>query len=206
MNTGFQRVKKVKIDFFVHASNRRKVLFYRLFCDNILYSRRALPPRAPLLLCFCTFKHSSLTVWSKAYCKYAVSFRYNRILPRLFITNQNKKNLHLLFPHISLLCAKDTLGQKPNWEKGDERICLTILPVIVLLFLQHVRLWRSSRWRPLLMGLYPNHIKTAIFASNSAYFAQILSYIQNFCSTFCNVTYLNPQLIFRHQLRVLFWI
>ena len=45
------------------------------------------------------------------------------------------------------------------------------------------------------MGLYPNHIKTAIFASNSAYFAQILSYIQNFCSTFCNVTYFNPQLI-----------
>ena len=56
------------------------------------------------------------------------------------------------------------------------------------------------------MGLYPNHIKTAIFASNLAYFAQILSYIQNFCSTFCNVTYFNPQLIFRHQLRVIFWI
>jgi len=56
------------------------------------------------------------------------------------------------------------------------------------------------------MGLYPNHIKTAIFASNSAYFAQILSYIQNFCSTFCNVTYFNPQLIFRHQLWALFWI
>lgn len=51
------------------------------------------------------------------------------------------------------------------------------------------------------MGLYPNHIKTAIFASNSAYFTQILSYIQNFCSTFCNVTYFKPQLIFRHQLR-----
>jgi len=37
--------KKSILTFLFTLQNRRKVLLYRLFCDNILYSRRAfLPP------------------------------------------------------------------------------------------------------------------------------------------------------------------
>jgi len=58
----FSVYKKSILTFLFTLQNRRKVLFYRLFCDIIFYSRRALPPRAPLLLCFRTRIHSFLTV------------------------------------------------------------------------------------------------------------------------------------------------
>ena len=37
----FSVSKKSILTFLLTLQNRRKVLFYRLFCDNILYSRRA---------------------------------------------------------------------------------------------------------------------------------------------------------------------
>jgi len=70
----FKRVKKVNSDFLFTLKNHRKGLYYRLFCDFILYSRRALPPRAPLLLYFPKQGYSSLTI-----------SRYTGILPVYFI-------------------------------------------------------------------------------------------------------------------------
>ena len=58
----FSVSKKSILTFLFTLQKRRKVLLCRLFCDIILYSRRALPPRAPLLLCFRTRIHSFLTV------------------------------------------------------------------------------------------------------------------------------------------------